>query len=216
MLRLVNRLSGRRRAGGLRYGANLLGQAAGRGVYLAAGFAAFVMVGHFAGPAALGRYGLALAILAVALIAADFGTTLTFGARLGAVGPEMRAAEFGRMLSARLVLGLGTGAALLGVLPMLPDSIRPALALAALLMPLAAARFLDALFQVCGRPGWSVWPSLANAALLIGGTALALWLQLPEAALSLVAVAAGIAYGLKASRQKETVVAPQLATAGHR
>ena len=53
MLRLVNRLSGRRRAGGLRYGANLLGQAAGRGVYLAAGFAAFVMVGHFAGPAAL-------------------------------------------------------------------------------------------------------------------------------------------------------------------
>ncbi len=29
-------------------------------------------------------------------------------------------------------------------------------------------------------------------------------------------VAAGIAYGLKASRQKETVVAPQLATAGHR
>jgi O-antigen/teichoic acid export membrane protein len=195
MLRLVNRLSGRRRAGGLRYGANLLGQAAGRGVYLAAGFAAFVMVGHFAGPAALGRYGLALAILAVALIAADFGTTLTFGARLGAVRPEMRAAEFGRMLSARLVLGLGTGAALLGVLPMLPDSIRPALALAALLMPLAAARFLDALFQVCGRPGWSVWPSLANAALLIGGTALALWLQLPEAALSLVAVAAGIAYG---------------------
>ncbi|MGT2487012.1 hypothetical protein ACU4GA_15770 [Methylobacterium oryzae CBMB20] len=98
---MVNRLSVRRRAGGLRYGANLLGQAAGRGVYLAAGFAAFAMVGRFAGPAALGRYGLALAILALALIAADFGTTLTFGARLGALGPQMRAAEFGRMLSAR-------------------------------------------------------------------------------------------------------------------
>ena len=93
------------------------------------------------------------------------------------------------MLSARLILGLGTGAALLCVLPLLPVAIRPALALAALLMPLAAARFLDALFQVCGRPGWSVWPALANAAPLIGGTALALWLQLPEAALTLVAVA---------------------------
>lgn len=195
MIRLVNRLSGRGRAGGLRYGANLLGQAAGRGVYLAAGLAAFVMVGHMAGPAALGRYGLALAILAVALIAADFGTTLTFGARLGAIEPEMRAAEFGRMLSARLVLGLGTGAALLCILPMLPDAIQPALALAALLMPLAAARFLDALFQVCGRPGWSVWPALANAVILIGGTALALRMQLPEAALSLAAVGAGIAYG---------------------
>jgi O-antigen/teichoic acid export membrane protein len=195
MYRLVNRAFGRGRHGGVRYGANLLGQGVGRGLYLAAGFAAFVMVGHAAGPEVLGRYGLALAVLAVALIAADFGTTLTFGARLGAIGPHMRAAEFGRMLTARLLLGFGSGAVMLGLLPLLPDAIRPALALAALLMPLAAARFLDALFQVCERPSWSVWPSLANAATLIGGTALALWLQLPEAALSLVAVAAGIVYG---------------------
>ena len=179
----------------MRYGANLLGQAAGRCVYLAAGFAAFVMVGHYAGPAALGRYGLALAVLAVALIAADFGTTLTFGARLGAGAPEMRAAEFGRMISARLLLGAVTGAVLLCALPLLPSEIQPALALAALLMPLAAARFLDCLFQVCGRPGCSVWPSLANAATLVGGTALALGLQMPEASLSVVAVASGIVYG---------------------
>lgn len=196
MYRLVNRSFGRGRLGGLRYGANLLGQAAGRGLYLAAGFAAFVMIGHAAGPEVLGRYGLALAVLAVALIAADFGTTLTFGARLGAVGPEMRATEFGRMLSARLILGLGSGTVLLCLLPLLPGAIRPSLAFAGLLMPLTAARFLDALFQVCERPSWSVWPSLANAATLIGGTALALWLQLPEPALSLVAVAAGITYGV--------------------
>jgi len=196
MVRLVNRLRGRGRPGGMRYGANLLGQAAGRGVYLAAGFAAFVMVGHGVGPAALGRYGLALAVLAVALIAADFGTTLTFGSRLGAGAPEMRAAEFGRMISARLLLGGGTGLLLLGALPLLPGEIRPALALAAVLMPLAAARFQDSLFQVCGKPGWSVWPSLANAVVLVGGTALALWLQLPEAALSIVAVASGIVYGV--------------------
>jgi O-antigen/teichoic acid export membrane protein len=195
MYRLVNRLRGQGRTGGLRYGANLLGQAAGRGVYLAAGFAAFVMVGHAVGPEALGRYGLALAVLAVALIAADFGTTLTFGARLGAGAPEMRAVEFGRMISARLLLGVTTGALLLGALPLLPSEIRPALGLAAVLMPLAAARFLDSLFQVCGRPGWSVWPSLANAATLVGGTALALWLQWPEAALSVVAVTSGIVYG---------------------
>jgi len=195
MYRLVNRLRGYRRPGGMRYGANLLGQAAGRGVYLAAGFATFVMVGHDVGPAALGRYGLALAVLAVALIAADFGTTLTFGARLGAGAPEMRAAEFGRMIAARLLLGGTTGLLLLCTLPFLPEEIRPALALAASLMPLAAARFLDSVFQVCGRPGWSVWPSLANAATLVGGTALALWLQLPEAALSVVAVSAGVVYG---------------------
>ncbi|SFL93752.1 oligosaccharide flippase family protein [Methylobacterium pseudosasicola] len=196
MYGLVNRLRGGRRSGGLRYGANLLGQAAGRGVYLAAGFAAFVMVGHGVGPEALGRYGLALAVLAVALIAADFGTTLTFGSRLGAGAPEMRAVEFGRMVSARLILGLVTGVALLCALPLLPVEIRPALALAAVLMPFAAARFLDSLFQVCGRPGWSIWPSLANAGTLVGGTALALWLQMPEAALSVVAVASGIVYGL--------------------
>lgn len=195
MYRVVNSVFAGGRTGSLRYGANLLGQAAGRALYLAAGFGAFVMVGHFAGPAALGRYGLALAVLAVALIGADFGTTLTFGARLGALQPDLRAAEFGRMLTARLMLGLAAGAALLCVLPLLPVAIRPALALAALLMPLAAARFLDSVFQVCGRPGWSVWPALANAATLIGGTACALWLQLPEATLTLVAVGAGIAYG---------------------
>mgnify|MGYP004723700783 CR=1 FL=1 len=82
---LVNGMPGRR-PGGSRYGANLLGQAAGRGVYLAAGFAAFVMVGHFAGPAALGGYGLALAILRGRRNAADFGPTRTVGARLGAGG----------------------------------------------------------------------------------------------------------------------------------
>ena len=195
MYHLVNRSYGRGRSGGLRYGANLLGQASGRGLYLAGGFAAFAMVGHFAGPEVLGRYGLALAILAVALIAADFGTTLTFGARLGAIEPELRATEFSRMLAARLILGFGSGAALLCLLPLLPAAIRPALALAAVLMPLTASRFLDALFQVCGRPGWSVWPSLANAVTLLGGTAVALWLQMPEAVLSLVAVAAGIVYG---------------------
>lgn len=195
MRRLVNHLLGRPRPGGSRYGINLLGQAAGRGIYLAAGFATFVMVGQFAGPAALGRYGLALAVLAVAMIGADFGTTLTFGARLGACPPEARAAEMAKMLSARLILGAVAGTALLCALPLLPPEIRPALALAALLMPLAAARFLDAVFQVWGRPGWSAWPALANAAVLAGGTGLALWLRAPEPVLSLVAVAAGTLYG---------------------
>ncbi|MDP4021772.1 polysaccharide biosynthesis C-terminal domain-containing protein [Methylobacterium sp. NEAU 140] len=192
---LVNRSPGRTRRGGGRYGANLLGQAAGRGIYLGAGFAAFVMVGQGAGPAALGRYGLALAVLAVAVIAADFGTTLTFGARLGACRPEERPGEVARMLTARLILGGLAGLGLLAALPLLPAEIRPALLLAALLMPLAAARFLDALFQVSGRPAWSSGPALANAIVLLGGTALALRLGAPEAVLSAIAVAAGIAYG---------------------
>ena len=215
MHRLVNETRRRDGSGGLRYGANLLGQAAGRGLYLAAGFTAFAMVGHFAGPEVLGRYGLALAILAVALIAADFGTTLTFGARLGAIEPDMRASEFGRMLAARLILGFGSGAALLCLLPLLPAPIRPALTLAALLMPLTASRFLDALFQVCGRPGWSVWPSLANATTLLGGTMLALWLRLPEAALSLVAVAAGIVYGAVGLALAARLVPARPATLSH-
>ena len=195
MPRVVNRFFARIRLGGAGYGINLLGQAAGRGIYLAAGFCAFVMVGHFAGPAALGHYGLALAVLAVAVVAADFGTTLTFGATLGACPPEARAEALHGMLSARLILGAATGIALLCALPLLPQEIRPALALAAVLMPLSAARFLDALFQVCERPGWSAWPSLANAAILVGGTGLALGLQAPEPVLSLIAVVAGIVYG---------------------
>lgn len=193
MRMVVNRTDTGR--GGMAYGINLLGQAAGRGIYLLAGFAAFVMVAKVAGPEVLGHYGIALAALAVALIAADFGTTLTFAARIGACAPEARATEFAATLSARLILGTGTGLVLLGVLPLLPPSTRPALMLAALAMPLVAARFLDALFQVCGRPGWSAWPSLANAAVLTSGTALALALDAPESVLPLVAVAAGIAYG---------------------
>lgn len=177
------------------YGINLLGQAAGRGITLLAGFAAFVMVAKGAGPEVLGRYGIALAAVAVAVIAADFGTTLTFAARIGACTPEGREAEFAGLVTARLILGAGTGCALLCALPLLPAPTRPALALAALAMPLLAARFLDALFQVCGRPGWSAWPALAHAGVLTGGTALALALDAPEAALPLVAVAAGIAYG---------------------
>ena len=177
----------------MRYGINLVGQAAGRGIYLLAGFAAFVMVAKVAGPVVLGHYGIALAALAIALIAADFGTTLTFAARIGACEPDARAAALAAMLSARLILGAGTGLALLCALPLLPAPTRPALTLAALAMPLVAARFLDALFQVCGRPGWSAYPSLANAAVLVVGTALAL--DAPEAVLPLVAVAAGTAYG---------------------
>ncbi|MFK5598260.1 lipopolysaccharide biosynthesis protein [Methylobacterium sp. HMF5984] len=180
----------------MRYGINLVGQAAGRGIYLLAGFAAFVMVAKGAGPEVLGHYGIALAALAIALIAADFGTTLTFAARIGACAPEARADALAGVLSARLILGAGTGLALLGALPLLPPPTRPALALAALAMPLVAVRFLDALFQVCGRPGWSAYPSLANAAVLVVGTALALALDAPEAVLPLVAVAAGAAYGV--------------------
>ena len=179
----------------MRYGINLAGQAAGRGIFLLAGFAAFVMVAKVAGPAVLGHYGIALAALAIALIAADFGTTLTFAARIGACEPEARADALAAVLSARLILGAGTGLALLCALPLLPESTRPALTLAALAMPLVAARFLDALFQVCGRPGWSAYPALANAAVLVVGTALALALDAPEAVLPLVAVAAGAAYG---------------------
>ncbi|WP_246691613.1 polysaccharide biosynthesis C-terminal domain-containing protein [Methylobacterium sp. WL12] len=179
----------------MRYGINLVGQAAGRGIYLLAGFAAFVMVAKVAGPVVLGHYGIALAALAIALMAADFGTTLTFAARIGACEPDARAAALAAMLSARLILGAGTGLALLCALPLLPAPTRPALTLAALAMPLVAARFLDALFQVCGRPGWSAYPSLANAAVLVVGTALALSLDAPEAVLPLVAVAAGTAYG---------------------
>ncbi|MGU3594167.1 hypothetical protein ACLBYF_34245, partial [Methylobacterium brachiatum] len=47
------------RRSGARYGINLAGQAAGRAIYLLAGFAAFVMVAKFAGPEALGHYGVA-------------------------------------------------------------------------------------------------------------------------------------------------------------
>ncbi len=179
----------------MRYGINLLGQAAGRGIYLLAGFAAFVMVAKVAGPEVLGHYGIALAALAIALIAADFGTTLTFAARIGGCAPEARADALAGVLSARLILGAATGLALLCALPLLPASTRPALMLAALAMPLVAARFLDALFQVCGRPGWSAFPALANAGILMTGTALALVLDAPEATLPLVAVAAGVAYG---------------------
>ena len=195
MRMVVNRTDTDRDRRGMRYGINLVGQAAGRGIYLLAGFAAFVMVAKGAGPAALGHYGLALAALAIALIAADFGTTLTFAARIGACAPEARGEALAAMLSARLILGAGTGLALLCALPLLPAPTRPALTLAALAMPLVAARFLDALFQVCGRPGWSAYPSLANAAVLVVGTALALALDAPEAVLPLVAVAAGVAYG---------------------
>ena len=193
MRRMVNRTEGRR--GGMAYGINLLGQAAGRGIYLLAGFSAFVMVAKVAGPDALGRYGIALAAVAVAVIAADFGTTLTFAARIGACPAEARDAELAEILSARLIVGAGTGIVLLCALPLLPAATRPALALAALTMPLVAARFLDALFQVCGRPGWSAYPSLSNAAVLVLGTGLALRLGAPEAVLSVVAVAAGASYG---------------------
>ncbi|WP_375464284.1 lipopolysaccharide biosynthesis protein [uncultured Methylobacterium sp.] len=190
---MVNRTDTAR--GGMRYGINLLGQAAGRGISLLAGFAAFVMVAKAGGPQALGHYGIALAVVAIAVIAADFGTTLTFAARIGACADEARGAEMARIVSARLILGAGTGLVLIGALPLLPAPTRPALALAALAMPLLAARFLDALFQVCGRPGWSAYPSLANAVVLTGGTALSLALDAPEAVLPAVAVAAGIGYG---------------------
>lgn len=181
--------------GRARYAASLAGQAAGRGLYLLSGFAAFVMVAKGAGPAALGHYAVAVAAVALTGVAADFGTTLTFSARIGACPEERRAGEVAAMLSARLILGGIVGLALLAALPLLPAPVRPALALAAFGMPLLAARFCDPLFQVCGRPGWSALPALANAAILVAGTGLALWLDLPEAALALVMVASGVSYG---------------------
>lgn len=185
-------LRGRRAA---RYAASLAGQAAGRGLYLIAGFAAFAMVAQGAGPAALGRYGIAVAAVALTAVAADFGTTLAFGARIGACPEEHRGSEVAAMLCARLILGGIVGLALLALLPLLPEPVRPALALAGFGMPLLAARFCDPLFQVCGRPGWSALPALANAAILVLGMGAALALSAPESSFSLTAVAAGIAYG---------------------
>lgn len=179
------------------YGLAAASQAIARLIYMGASFAAFVVIARTESSEVIGHYSLALAVISIAIAAADFGTTTVVGAELVQQEIGRRAYYLGGFFKARMLAALIVAPFLAASVFVLPTSMALPMVFAALLLPLIAARFFDPIFQIYAVPHWAIWPAVVHAAVLLVTTFGALWLlDDPDPWLIGSFFLAGAAYGI--------------------
>jgi len=144
---------------------------------MVSGFVVFILIARLLGTEALGQYAFVMAFVMVAGSIADFGTTAALAKdlpRVSEISVDSSEIYFGNYLLLRLLWAAVVVAFGLVVAHFLNPDLWPLLWIACAAIPLVGARFCEAVFQVYGRPIYTVYASVALAIsqLLITGVLL--------------------------------------------
>lgn len=181
------------------YLANLFAQGIGRAVGMGASFLSFVLVARVLGSEVLGQYAFLIAFIVTAVTLADFGTTASFTRGIAEERDRDAAGYLGNFLVIRCVLAVAILALGVSVTMVIKPELRHPLLIACAVVPLAAARFFDPVYQVFGRARYAIYSSL-----VLGASRLSL------AAVLLVGMQVGLTgymYGYAAAQLIYTVFA---------
>lgn len=195
----------------LQYGINVSAQGIARVAQMTAGLIATVAVARVLGAAALGKYAYVLSFLGVAVGAADSGTTAVLARGVATHKHDDRDSYVGTFLLLRLALATAVAAAgaSVALIAAPRDMLVPLLA-GLLTLPFLAARFFEPVFQVTGRPWYSVHVAVGYSAMLVTGTLAAV--HLPHDALRWALacyIVAGTGYAIHAAALARRVVRPR-------
>lgn len=173
----------------------VVSQGASRFLYIITNVALFIIIARWFGPEILGHYSYVIAFLSIGIAVTDFGTTTILATEFPRHWPDDAPVFLGVYLTARAILAVASVVLLIVLSLLLAPSQQMAIMASALALPVLGARFFDPIFQVFGRPAYSLY--LSGAHLFAVGISLPL-LVIPDIAvlpmLLGIYIAGGVAY----------------------
>lgn len=131
---------------------------------MGASFLSFVLVARVLGSEVLGQYAFLIAFIVTAVTLADFGTTASFTRGIAQERDRDAAGYLGNFLVIRAVLAVAILAVGVSVAMVIKPELRHPLLIACAVVPLAAARFFEPVYQVYGRARYAIHTSLVLGA----------------------------------------------------
>ncbi len=145
------------------YISNATAQTIGRAFSMAASFAVFVLAARFLGPVQFGRYAYLMVFWGVLVTVAEFGTNSVLAKQL-AQNRGHGAAYLGNFIMFRTALYMITILLALPAASYLRPDLFTYLVAGIAALPVLGSRFFEPLFQIYGRPWFSLWLSSGYSA----------------------------------------------------
>lgn len=142
-------------------------QSGARLLSVAANLVSLVLVARLLGTETFGRYAFVMAYVNIACSLADLGTTSVLARGVAQTRADGRELYFGNFCMMRGAITALAAAVAVGLAPFIKPEFGTLLLVGALAVPVVASRFFDPVFQVCGRPRYSVYASLVYALSLV-------------------------------------------------
>ncbi len=140
----------------------VVSQGASRFLYIVTNVALFIIIARWFGPEILGHYSYVIAFLSIGVAITDFGTTTILAMEFPRHWPDEASDFLGGYMVTRAVLAVASVVLLMVLSLLLAPSQQVAIMVSALALPILGARFFDPIFQVFGRPAYSLYLSVAH------------------------------------------------------
>jgi O-antigen/teichoic acid export membrane protein len=161
------------------YLANASAQAIGRILAVGANLISLLLVARLLGIEEFGRYAYVMAYVSIACSLADLGTTSVLGRGLVETPEHARAQYFANFWVVRVAITVVATLLAIGASPFVKPDLGQLLLIGSLAVPFVASRFFDPLFQVCGRPRYTVVTNLVYAvSLIVTSVAILAWARM--------------------------------------
>lgn len=161
------------------YFASAAAQACGRILAVGANLFGMLLVARVLGTGEFGQYAFVMAYVSIACSLADLGTTSVLGRGLGHARSDARELYLGNFCLVRGVITAAATLLALAAAEIVKPELGSLLVVGALAVPVVASRLFDPVFQVYGRPHYSVVANLVFAAALVGISVVVLvWLRM--------------------------------------
>lgn len=161
------------------YLASAAAQAIGRLLAVGANLVSLVIVARVLGTGVLGQYAFVMAYVSIACSLADLGTTSVLGQGLANVRGSSRELYLGNFFMVRGTITVAATLLALAAASLVKPDMAQLLTVGSLAVPVVASRFFDPLFQVYGRPRYSVVTNSVYAVgLIVVSVAILVWLRM--------------------------------------
>ncbi len=192
------------------YLVNAVAQASGRVLAVGANLVSLILVARLLGTDAFGRYAFVMAYVGIACSLADLGTTSVFGRGLAQTPGRARGVYFGDFCILRGMIIVGATLLALAAAPLVKPEFMPLLLVGSLAVPVVATRFFDPLFQVCGRPVYTVATNAIYAVSLIAASvAILAWAKMSLLAFMVGWAVCNLLYTVSAIALAARLIRPQ-------
>ncbi len=178
-----------------KYISNASAQSLGRVCTMGANFVVFVLAARLLGTELFGQYSYITVFLGLAILVAEFGTTSVLAADIGRIIEEAPA-YWGNFLILRLLITLIVIVTAIPIAWLVRPDLFSSLLVGLLGLFFLGSRFFDSLFQVYGRPWYSLWGSALYAVVFALFSVVILFLKRPLFDLIAIYVLANIIYTL--------------------
>ncbi len=177
---------------------------------VSANLISLVLVARILGADTFGKYTFIMAYLNIATSLADLGTTSVLARDLAREKDNSPDLYMGNFLYLRGTITLIATALALAMIPLSKPELLWPLLLCSLAIPVIASRFFDPVFQVFGKPQYSVYASLSYCVSLLAVSVVVLvWLELELLHFLAGWIACNLIYSVVAFRLSNRLVRPR-------